>query len=496
MNRRRFFQTSIAAAVATSFAGRAAAWQALAAISDDIKAVTLDRKDTVIEKAAVIELRDALRGRLLLPGNEGYDTARHVLNASIDKYPALVVQPSGVADIQNAVTFARERDLLLAVKCGGHSWSGKSSCDGGLQIDLSHFRNVRVDPRRRRAYAAGGSLLGELDHESMAHGLVTTAGTVSHTGIGGLTLGGGYGRVARRFGLALDNVRSVDIVTADGQLRHASADENEDLYWGVRGGGGNFGVVTNFEFELHPMQRMITGGEYIFPLSKVKDILSFYTDYSATAPDNLYLDFAMMQPPGQDGVAMLMVCHSGTEKEAQTDLAPIAKLGTPLQNTVRRLDYVAMQRAYDYSDPRSTGSYMKSGFIDGGSDALNSAIANGFEGHPGRMTMLFFQVAGGAIGRVPTDATAFPHRYASHSLFTSSDWPAGTDGREHMNYTRAYWKTLEPFTHGYYTNETADEGQQVINSNYQGNFARLVTVKKRYDPGNLFRLNANIPTSV
>ncbi|MDX1482749.1 MAG: FAD-binding oxidoreductase, partial [Woeseiaceae bacterium] len=266
MNRRHFVRGAIASAVATSLAGSnawAAAMNALLTVTSDIDAVTGSGGDVVLEKAAVQELADSLRGNLLLTGSEGYDVARRVLNKSIDKYPALIVQPTGVADIQNAVTFARERNLLLAVKCGGHSFSGKSTCDGGMQIDLSRLRHVRVDPASRTAYVAGGSHLGDMDHETMAHGLVTTAGTVSHTGVGGLTLGGGYGRVARRFGLALDNVRAVDIVTADGSLRHASAEENPDLHWAVRGGGGNFGIVTSFEFQLHPMQREVIGGEVV-----------------------------------------------------------------------------------------------------------------------------------------------------------------------------------------------------------------------------------------
>jgi len=493
-------QGSVAAAVAAACASPGlteAALRALTEVTSDVLAVTGDREEVVLEKAAVAELRDALRGRLLLPGSEGYEEARLVLNASIDKHPALVVQPTGVADIQQAVTFAKDHRLLTAVKCGGHSWSGKSSCDGGLQIDLSRFRNVRVDPAARRAYAAGGSLLGELDHEAMAQGLVTTAGTVSHTGIGGLTLGGGYGRVARRFGLTLDNVRAVDIVTADGELRHASAEENADLYWGVRGGGGNFGVVTNFEFELHPMQRTVVGGEYIYPLERARDVLDFYLDYSVNAPDKLYLDLILMKPPGDaPGGIMIHVCHSGTAQEAERDLAPIDALGTPVQNTVRAVDYVALQRAFDYSGPRVSGTYLKSGFVENPPAEVADAIVDGFEPHPGRTTMLFFQVAGGAISRVPADATAFPHRFATHTMFTTSDWPAGTDGSEHMAYTRAYWKTLEPYTRGFYTNESADESQQVLNRNYMGNFERLVAVKNRYDPTNLFRLNANVRPKV
>ncbi|MGH8224254.1 MAG: FAD-binding oxidoreductase [Woeseiaceae bacterium] len=495
MNRRLFLRSSIAAAIAASLTPHqsfSAALRALTLAATDIEAVTGDGAGVVLEKAAVNELGAALRGNLLLTGSEGYDVARRVMNASIDKYPALIVQPTGVADIQHAVNFAREHELLLAVKCGGHSWSGKSTCNGGLLLDLSTFRNVRVDPAKRRAYVAGGSLLGELDYESMAHGLVTTAGTVSHTGVSGLTLGGGFGRVARRFGLALDNVKSVDIVNADGQLRHASADVNPDLYWGVRGGGGNFGVVTSFEFALHPMQRTVTAGEIVFPLARARDVLSFYADFSVAAPDNLYVDLIMIAPAGEPAACLLHVCHSGTAAEVERDLAPLAKLGEPLANTIKATDYVAVQRSFDNSDPRALGEYLKSGFITGIDDALVGAIADGFRPDPLRTTAFFFQVSGGAIGRVGADATAFPHRYASHSIFCNIAWPLDSDAEPHKAWQRGYWGTIEPFTDGYYTNETANEGQQAINANYRGNYERLLSVKKRYDPTNLFRLNANV----
>jgi FAD/FMN-containing dehydrogenase len=495
MNRRHFVQGSIAAAVASSLLPQqsfSAVLRALTQATADIDAVTGDGGRVVLEKAAINELGSSLRGNLLLTGSDGYDVARRVMNGSIDKYPALVVQPTGVADIQHAINFAREREMLLAVKCGGHSWSGKSTCDGGMLLDLSTFRNVRVDPARRRAYVAGGSLLGELDRESMAQGLVTTAGTVSHTGVSGLTLGGGFGRVARRFGLALDNVRAVDIVTADGQLRHASAEENADLFWGVRGGGGNFGVVTSFEFELHPMQQTVTAGEVIFPLPRSKDVLSFYGDFSAQASDNLYVDLVINAAPGAPGVCLLHICHSGTPEEAERELKPIRKLGEPIANTIAGKAYVAVQRSFDESDPRAAGQYLKSGFIRGIDNKLVRAVSDGFEADPERTTAFFFQAAGGAIERVPVDATAFPHRYASHTMFSLIDWPLDADSEPHKEWQRRYWSTLEPFTDGYYTNETANEGQRAINRNYKGNYERLLFLKKRYDPGNLFRLNANI----
>ncbi len=365
MNRREFFRSSLAAAVATSLAGNRAL-AALAPVATDLEAVTGSGARVTLAKSAVQELRDSLRGALLLPGQPGYDEARRVLNASIDKHPALVVQPSGPADVGTAVDFARDHGLLLAVKCGGHSYAGKSTCDGGLQIDLSRFRGVRVDPAARIAYVAGGSLLGELDHEAMSLGLVTTAGTVSHTGVGGLTLGAGFGRLARRYGLALDNVRGVDIVTADGRLLHASAEENPDLFWGVRGGGGNFGVVTTFEFRLHPMQRQVIGGDVVFPLARARELLDFYSTFSLEAPDDLYCDAVLHSPPGgKDGAFIMNVCYSGAAADAERVLAPLRKLGKPLNDSIGPVDYVKLQRSSDSTDPRNRGEYLKSGFING-----------------------------------------------------------------------------------------------------------------------------------
>jgi FAD/FMN-containing dehydrogenase len=491
MNRRNFFRSSLAAALAASIPyGRVLA--AAQAAVGDLQAVTGAGAATVLDKTAVQQLKDSLRGALLLPGEPGYDDARSVQNASIDRHPALVVQPTGVADISTAVTFAREHQLLLAVKCGGHSYSGKSTCDGGMQIDLSRFRAVRVDPLSRTAYVAGGSLLGELDHEAMAFGLVTTAGTVSHTGVGGLTLGAGFGRLARRFGLAVDNVKGVDIVTADGRVLHASATEHPDLYWGVRGGGGNFGVVTSFEFDLHPMQRQVVAGDLVFPVSRARELLAFYADFSLGAPDDLYTDAILQVPAGKDGAFVIHVCHSGDPADAERALAPLQKLGAPLANTIKSVDYVALQRSWDNTDPRNSGEYLKSGFINDFPGELVEALARGFSPHPGRDTTLFFQHSGGAIGRVATDAMAFPHRRSRLNMFAVVSWPLSIDAAPHIQYVRDYWRTLEPFTDGYYVNEVAGEAQQVVDANYQGNLPRLRALKKKYDPTNLFRLNANV----
>lgn len=492
MNRRDFVASSLAAAVAASLAGH----RSLAAdgpVAAELEAVKGNGGRVVIERSALEELRASLRGPILLRGEPGYDDARRVLNASIDRYPALVVQPTGTADVRTAVDFARHYGLLLAVKCGGHSFGGKSTCDGGLQIDLSRFRGVRVDPASRTAWVAGGSLLGELDHEALANGLVTTAGTVSHTGVGGLTLGGGFGRLARRFGLALDNLRSVDIVTADGRLLHASATENPDLFWGVRGGGGNFGVVTTFEFALHPMSRQVIGGDLVFPIARARELLDFYAEYTAGVPDELYVDAGLAAPPGgRDGIFEIGICYSGPPGEAERLLAPLRKLGTPLSDTIGPRDYEVLQRSSDVRDARNFGTYLKSGFLDDFPSALPGAIVDGFAADPGRFTALFFQQSGGAIGRIASDATAFPHRSSRFNMLSVVSWDVSRDAAPHIAYGRGYWARLEKFTNGYYTNEVANEPQRQVDENYQGNIGRLTQLKNKYDPTNLFRLNANV----
>lgn len=327
----------------------------------------------------------------------------------------------------------------------------------------------------------------------MAAGLVTTAGTVSHTGVGGLTTAGGFGRVGRRFGLALDNVKSVDIVTADGELLHANAEENEDLFWGIRGGGGNFGVVTNFEFALHPMQRTVVGGDLIFPGSMIREVFDVYREYGVSASDELYCDvFAASAMEGTDSIVALHTCWSGPDKDTERVLAPFYAIGKPIVDTIKAWDYVELQRSADNTEPRNDASYMKAGFINEISDSLIDAISDGLEPQDRRAVILYCQQSGGAIGRVPVEATAFAHRKSIANMFVIVQWPNEDEPQPHVDYIRRYWRTLERYTDGYYTVDTYDESREVRHANYQVNFPRLLDLKKKYDPSNLFRLNANI----
>ena len=499
LTRRRFIRNSMTAAVVSSLPAKqtlSAVLGPLMKVDHDLDAVTGDGKSITLARAAVQELGDSLRGNLLLPGHAVYEEARRVINAQINKHPALIIQPTGAADVKSALDFARSSNLLVAVKCGGHSPSGKSTCDGGMMIDLSTMRGVQVDTSRKIAQVFGGSLLGEMDHEAMATGLVTTAGTVSHTGVGGLTLGGGFGRLARRFGLALDNVRSVNIVTAGGELLHASAEENPELYWGVRGGGGNFGVVTSFEFQLHPMQRQVIGGTIIFPLNQARNVMTFYSEYEGIAPDELSLDGVIISNVhGMTGVGF-SVCYSGPMSKADKILRTIRSAGTPIVDSLNNIDYVALQKSGDSSDPRAIGSYTKTGYVRNISPALIDAMISGLEEHPERSTTVGFQHCGGAISRVAADATAFSQRWIHATCLLLVDWPVTIDPTNHIKWLKQYWATMEPHTDGFYTNDVVDVTQKEVDKNYGGNYPRLLALKNRYDPTNLLRLNANIVPTV
>ena len=494
MKRRAFVQSSFAAVLSAPALSPESLFRPIGQDPVDVDAITGDGKEITLKGKAIKELGDRLRGPVLLAHDEGYDQARMILNPSFDKHPALIAQPTGTADVRLAVDFAREHSLLTAVKCGGHSFSGKSTCDKGILIDLSRFRNVRIDPTARKAWVTGGSLLGPLDHEAMSYGLVTTMGTVSHTGVGGLVTGGGFGRVARRFGLAIDNLTAVNVVTADGEFRYADENKNPDLYWGVRGGGGNFGIVTMFEFRLHPMERQVLGGTIAYPIARAKEFIDIYADYAPQARDDLTLDFGMISPPGFVGA---FVCFSGPPGEADRALAPLRSMGTPMIDDVQPMDYVALQRSGDVDDVRARATYLKSGFIGSIPPAMIDAMVDGFEAHPDRATIVAIQQCGGRIGRVPDESTAFSHRDAMGDILGIVDWTYGEDGSEHVAYERRYWEGIEPFIQGYYVNDAPEElTAEGIGENYRVNYERLVQVKNKYDPTNLFRLNTNIVPTV
>ena len=489
MRRRDFLQASLAAAAVLP-AQRLIA--ADAASVTDVPAKTLTGTVTTLRGTDVRDLAASMRGPVLVAGQDGYDSARRVWNAMFDKKPAVIARCASPSDVMRAVTFAREHHLLTAVRAGGHSLSGKSTCDGGIMIDVSLMQGVRVDPKARIARVEGGSLLAHLDRETKAFGLVTTAGTVSHTGAAGLTLGGGFGRVGRRFGLACDNLRSVDIVTANGQLLSASDEENQDLFWGLRGGGGNFGVATSFEYRLHEMDPTILGGVIAWPAAQARDLLRFYAEFSHSAPDELNTDLTLAPGPNGQSLAMLEVCWSADKAAGERVLKPLRAFGKPLFDKIGAMPYLAMQSGNDESSAAGSRFYSKSGFFTDMTPAITDTLLEAFENAaPGRVAIML-QQGGGVIGRKAVNSAAFPNRRANYWAMAAIGWKDAAEDEKNIATARGAWKRIEPLTSGLYVNSMSEDEYSRVAANYGPNYPRLQKVKKQHDPENLFRLNANV----
>ncbi|MGE0582093.1 MAG: FAD-binding oxidoreductase [Steroidobacteraceae bacterium] len=493
MKRRTFVTSVVAAAGATALPFRGLTTDAPAT---SVPAMTGDGRRILLARSDVEELRSGLRGPLLLADSTGYDSARKVWNGMIDRRPALIGRCAGAADVIRCVNFARAHDLLVAVRGGGHSLSGQSVCDDGLMIDLSLMRSVRVDPGRRLARAEGGALLGDLDRESLAFGLVTPAGTVSHTGVAGLTLGGGFGRLARKFGLTSDNVTAFDIVTADGRLLHASDADNADLNWGLRGGGGNFGVVTSFEYRLHPFDPIVYGGHLVFPAAQARSVLENYAANFPQAADDLWIEPVLASPSPTERCMILDICYCGPAAAAERALAPFRRGGKPLRDTLSRVPYQHLQTQDDERARHGRRTYTKSGFVPGLEDPLIEVILDAFTSAPIARPRIALSPKGGAIARFANDTTAFWHRSSLLTVLMNSSDEVATTDRENREWVRSNWKRVEPFTYGVYSNFAAGEqSEQVPQLMYGDNHGRLLALKNKYDPTNLFRLNANIRPS-
>lgn len=499
MKRRTFCKASIAAMVAAAvpIRGAYAAEEAtLKKIQSDVRAVTSVGHETTIERAAVKELKDSLRGELLMPGNVGYDHARAVWNGMIDKRPAVIARCEGAADVANALMFAHERNLLVSVRGGGHSISGKAVCDGGLMIDLSNMNSVRVDRKARTLRADGGCLEGHIDHEAARLGLATTGGIVSHTGAAGLTLGGGFGRLCRRYGLACDNLVGADIVTVDGEFRHVTDEKDADLMWALRGGGGNFGIVTALDYRLHDMQSKVLAGDITFAWKDARNVIQFYAEHAAETPDELNLNLLVATPVDTGPVVSVEAVWSGHLGRAATVLAPLRKVAKPIADTVAPTYYPTFQARWDNDNRHGIRAYMKSGFV---SDFTQALVDDVVESHrPSPIFSIYFMQSGGAVNRVSPNATAFPHRSAHSNMMVANEWKeqeSPEERDERIREVRTVWSRLVKHTDGYYVNLN-EENRARTHTNYGANYDRLVKVKNRYDPGNLLRLNANIqPTA-
>jgi FAD/FMN-containing dehydrogenase len=489
MKRRDFCRMSVAAGAATLLpAGRPLSAPGDSSPAADLRAVKLSGGETTIERAAIQELRASLSGVLLTPQDEGYETARHVWNGMIDKHPALIVRCANTTDVVHAVTFARERELLLAVRGGGHSFPGYSTCDGGLVIDLSPMRTVEVRADDRTVRAAGGAWGAHVDAAAQKHALATTLGQISNTGIAGLTLGGGFGWLSRRYGLACDNLISVELVTADGKVRRIGEHDEPDLFWAIRGGGGNFGVATAFEYRLHPLDPTVIAGSVSFPTAQTKDVIEFYAALITHAPRELSVDLGLGGLEDETPGAHLNVVYSGEAKSAGKVLEPLQRFGKPLHSTIRPQSYLVVQTWFDPPPVDPMHHYLKGGFVSEYSSGLVEALT---EFRPDKQTSIYFQNANGAVADIPQTATAFSHRNVIANMMLLCEWKERPQDEPGRAAARATWDKLVRFTDGYYVNLN-DADPKGTDSNYGPNFSRLAELKKRYDPQNLFRLNANI----
>ncbi len=459
-------------------------------------------KPFTFDDAAVQPLRASLRGTVLLAGAEGYEQARQVYNAMIDKHPGAIARCADVADVIAAVNFARENGVTLAVRGGGHNGGGLGTCEGGLVIDLSLMKGTRVDPEARTVRVAGGCTWGEVDHATHAFGLATPSGIISTTGVGGLTLGGGIGHLTRACGLAIDNLLEVDMVLADGSVVTANSDQHSDLFWAVRGGGGNFGVVTSFLFTLHPVST-VYGGPMLWHLEKSEAVLRWYRDFIKQAPDNLNGFFAFLTvPPGPPfpehlhGTKMCGVvwCYTGPAERAEAVFAPIrSTFGGPDLDFVGPLPHPALQGMFDALYPPGHQWYWRADFVKELSDeAIARHIAHA-AALPTMQSSMHLYPVNGAASRVDPHATAWSYRDATWAEVIVGVDPNPANAGTIKDWTIAYWEALHPYSMGgAYVNFMMDEGQERVEATYRGNYPRLAAVKKQYDPTNLFHVNQNI----
>jgi FAD/FMN-containing dehydrogenase len=447
-------------------------------------------------------LRDSVRGPVIDPDDEGYDAARAIWNGAIDRRPACVARCAGVADVVAAVRFARERDLRVAVRSGGHGVGGHALCDGGLVIDLSPMRGIRVDPAARTARAEAGVLWGELDRETQLHGLATVGGIVTHTGIAGLTLGGGIGWLMRKHGATVDNLLSVDLVTAEGELLTASGDENPYLFWGIRGGGGNFGVVTSFEYRLHPVGPIVLGGPIFHRLEDAREVLAFYREFIATAPDELTTIFELsvappvpFLPEDVHGKPIVMVgaCYAGAPEDGIEVVRPLKEFGNPIGDLLEPKLYTALQSMFDPFVPHGWHRYWKSVELPPlTDDAIETLVEHASAFTSPKSYCIVFQL-GGALARAEEDETAFSQRDAAHNVNINAVWTEG-DPERHVAWARDFFSAMQPHAgERVYVNFLGDEGAERVRQAYcDRQYERLVELKRAYDPTNFFRLNQNI----
>jgi FAD binding domain/Berberine and berberine like len=451
----------------------------------------------MISPSAIEKFRAHFRGSLLQPGEAGYDEARKVWNGMIDRRPALIARCAGASDVIQCVHFAQENGVLVAVRGGGHNVSGNAVCDGGLMIDLSRMKGLRVEPAHRTARAEAGLTWGEFDRETQALGLATTGGQISTTGVAGLTLGGGWGHLARRFSLSSDNLLSVDVVTASGKLLTASATENADLFWGLRGGGGNFGIATSLEYQLHAVGPVL-GGIVAYPLEKAKEVLKLYREFTMASPDEMASGIVLINLPDGTPVVGILVCYSGALADGEKLVKPLRTFSPPLMDQIGTIPYTAAQKLIDGFYPFGLQSCWKSSFMKTIADEAIDVMVAYCAKRPTPMCHAIIEhELGGAVGRIDHMATAFGHRDAEYSFMSLGVCAEAAEAEKCVRWAREFWQAMQPWsTGGVYVNYLGDEGSGRIEAAYgPEKYARLVALKDKYDPTNLFRLNQNIKPS-
>lgn len=475
-----------------------------------MKARTLEGAEIELSAEAIDELKNQVRGEVLDNNDPAYDEARSIFNAMIDRYPALIVRCSGVADVMAVVDFARANRLLTSVRGGGHSMAGTAVCEGGLMISLENMNGIRIDPENRIGWVSGGCSLGDLDHETAAHGLVCPGGVVSTTGVAGLTTGGGYGWLRGKLGMSIDNLRAVEMVTADGRFVRASETQNPELFWGIRGGGGNFGVVTSFEFRLHPIEPEVMLCNTFYAAEHAETVLRGWRDYMATAPDELTTEFFFWTIPEDDnfpqelhGRDVVIPCavYYGPVSEGEKAIQPLRELAPPLIDLSAPMRFVDIQQLFDpYLPYNEVYGYWKARYLDSLTDQMCGTLVQHFLDRPetGNLCPVVLHCLNGASQRVSNEATAFPGRNWSYMVEYNITWSDPQYNEEYTAWVRGVWKELrDKYSQrgGAYMNidSYSDDGLPWVKETFRENFPRLQEIKRQYDPMNLFRLNPNIP---
>jgi FAD/FMN-containing dehydrogenase len=451
----------------------------------------------MVSESAIQKFRPLLRGLSYLPGEAGYDETRTIPNAMIDRHSALIVRCSGAADVISCVQFAREHNVLVSVRGGGHGVAGKAVCEGGLMIDLSAMKGIRVDPAKLVVRAQTGLKLGEFDRETQAFGLATTQGVVPTVGLAGLTLGGGWGQLHGKYGLAIDNVISADVVTADGRLLTVNDSENQDLFWGIRGGSGNFGVVTSLEFRLHEVGPLF-GGAVFYPAAKAKEVLHFWREFAAASPDELVTHGGSLSLPDGPPVFGIAACYCGPIAEGEKLLKPLRTFTPLVDDMLGPMSYIQIQSMFEPFFPPGRYVYTKSNFLRNLSDEAIDRLVGYVAKSPSPYTFApFLEHWNGAARRVAVTDTAFPHRQYSWNFLAWSMWTNLSESEKNIQWTRECWEAMRPhLVAGSYGNYVTEEGEAIAREAYGPNYDRLVALKNKYDPTNFFSMNHNVKPSI